>query len=87
MLFIARMESVVHAIQPQPCSSREYVFSESGVVAAAFEARRSSSRSGMSWTPIEKRGRSRWGGALEEIISDTARGMLERTERSYTTND
>lgn len=58
VLFIARIESVVHAIQPQPCSLREYVLSESGVVAAALDARRSSSRNGMSWTPIEKRGRS-----------------------------
>ena len=60
------------------------MFSDSGVVAAAFDARRSSSRSGMSWTPIEKRGRSLWGGAIGERMSETARGMLERTERSYT---
>ena len=84
MLFIARIESVVQAIQPHPCSSREYVFSESGVVAAALEARRSSSRRGISWTPIEKSGRRRWGGAVAERRSETARGMFERTERSYT---
>jgi hypothetical protein len=75
---------VVHAIQPHPCSSRAYVSSELGVVAAALEARKSSSRRGMSWTPIEKRGRRRCGGALSEMRSDTAMGMLERTERSYT---
>lgn len=46
---MARIESVVHAIQPHPGSSRVLEGEESGVdAAAAFEARRSSSRSGMS---------------------------------------
>ena len=75
---------MVHAIQPQPGSSREYAVSESAVEAATLEARRSSSRRGMSCTPIEKSGRRRWGGAVDERRSETARGMLERTEMSYT---
>lgn len=83
--FMARIESVVQAIQPQPGSSRLVWGVESGVEAArALEARRSSSRRGISCTPIQKRGRRRCGGAEEERRSVTARGMLERTERSYT---
>ena len=38
----------MHAIQPHPCSLPELAFSELGVVAAALEARRFSSSSGMS---------------------------------------
>ena len=83
-LFMARMLSVEQAIQPLPGSSRNSECSEPGVAAAALAARRSSSRSGMSWTPIEKRGRSLWGGAVGARRSLTARGMFERTERSYT---
>lgn len=82
--FIARIESVVHAIQPQPSLSRASDVSEPGVVTAALEIRRSSSRRGMSWTPIEKRGRRRWGGAVEARRSSTASGILDKTERSYT---
>ncbi len=85
---MARMESVVQAIQPQPGSSLSSGMEGTGELAAAaavaFDARRSSSRRGMSCTPIEKSGRRRWGGAVGERRSDTARGMLERTERSYT---
>ena len=55
---MARMLSVVQAIQPFPGSSLTSECSKPGVAAAALEARRSSSRSGISWTPIEKRGRS-----------------------------
>lgn len=78
------MLSVVQAIQPLPGSSLTSECSELGVAAAALDARRSSSRSGMSWTPIEKRGRSRCGGAVDARRSLTARGIFERTERSYT---
>lgn len=81
---MARMLSVVQAIQPQPGSSLSSTTEGSGEAAAALEARRSSSRRGMSCTPMEKRGRRRWGGAVGERRSETARGMLERTERSYT---
>jgi hypothetical protein len=45
---MARMLSVVQAIQPLPGSSLSPESSEPGVAAAALEARRSSSRSGMS---------------------------------------
>jgi hypothetical protein len=83
---MARMLSVVQAIQPLPGSSRGSDCSEPGVAAAALEALRSSSRSGMSWTPMEKRGRSLWGGAVDARRSVTARGMFESTERSYTGN-
>ena len=83
-LFMARILSVVQAIQPLPGSSLSSGCSEPVVAAAALEARRSSSRSGMSWTPIENRGRSLWGGAVGASRSLTARGMLESTERSYT---
>jgi hypothetical protein len=86
-LFMARMLSVVQAIQPQPGSSLISEFSEPGVAAAALEARRSSSRSGMSWTPMEKRGRSLCGGAVDARRSLTARGMFERMERSYTVKE
>ena len=44
---MARMLSVVHAIQPRPTSSLT-PSSEPGEVTGAFEARRSSSSSGMS---------------------------------------
>ena len=57
-LFMASILSVVQAIQPLPGSSLSSGCSEPGVAAAALEARRSSSRSGMSWTPIENSGRS-----------------------------
>lgn len=81
---MARMLSVVQAIHPLPGSSLSSEGSEPGVAAAALDARRSSSKSGMSWTPIEKRGRSLCGGAVDAKRSLTARGMLESTERSYT---
>ena len=55
---MARMLSVVQAIQPQPDSSRGPEASEPGVDAATLDNRRSSSSKGMSCTPIEKRGRS-----------------------------
>lgn len=83
MLFIARMLSVVQAIQPHPVLSLASS-SEPGDVAAALEARRSSSSRGISCTPIENNGRSLWGGAFDANRSRTARGTLERTERSYT---
>jgi hypothetical protein len=85
-LFIARILSVVHAIQPQPGSSLCSVTEDPGVVAAALAIRKSSSNKGISWTPIENSGRSRWGGAVEASRSLTAKGMFERTEISYTTN-
>lgn len=85
VLFMARMLSVVQAIQPLPESLSLSSVPEEAA-RAAREARRSSSKSGMSWTPIEKRGRNLWGGALGTRRSVTARGMLERTERSYTLN-
>ncbi len=47
-LFMARMLSVVQAIHPQPGSSLGSECSDPGVAAAALEARRSSSRSGIS---------------------------------------
>ena len=81
---MAKMLSVVQAIQPQPDSSRGSEASEPGVEAAAFDSRRSSSNRGMSCTPIEKSGRSRWGGAVEAKRSLTAKGIFERTEISYT---
>jgi len=81
---MARMLSVVQAIQPQPGSSLSSTTEGLDEAAAALEARRSSSRKGMSCTPMEKRGRKRWGGAVGERRSETARGMLEMTERSYT---
>jgi hypothetical protein len=81
---MARMLSVVQAIQPLPGSSLSSDCSEPGIAAAALEARRSSSRSGMSWIPMEKSGRSLWGGAVDARRSVTARGMFESTERSYT---
>jgi hypothetical protein len=84
VLFIARILSVVHAIQPHPASSLSSGTSESGEVTAASEARRSSSRSGMSCTPMANRGRSRCGGALDAKRSLTARGILESTDKSYT---
>jgi hypothetical protein len=55
---MARILSVVHAIHPHPGSSLFSDTSEPVVAAAAFAARRSSSKSGISWTPIENRGRS-----------------------------
>jgi len=55
---MARILSVVQAIHPFPGSSLNSKCSEPGVAAASLDARRSSSRSGMSWTPMEKRGRS-----------------------------
>lgn len=58
VLFMARILSVVQAIQPHPDSSLGSEASEPGVEAAAFDNRRSSSSRGMSCTPIEKRGRS-----------------------------
>ena len=81
---MASILSVVQAIHPFPGSSLISECSEPGVTADALEARRSSSRSGMSWTPMQKRGRSRWDGELEARRLLTAKGMLERTEMSYT---
>ena len=83
---MAKMLSVVQAIQPFPGSSLISEISGPEVPAAALEARRSSSRRGMSWTPMEKRGRRRWGGAVGARRSLTARGILDNTERSYTLN-
>lgn len=80
---MASMLSVVHAIHPHRFSSLESDHSEPGVVAAAFEARRSS-KSGMSCTPMENNGRSLCGGAVDAIRSSTARGMFESMDRSYT---
>lgn len=78
---MARIPSVVQAIQPRPRSSSS---SESSLIIASGcnEARRSSSRRGMSWTPMLKNGRRRCDGALGLTRLETARGMLEITDRS-----
>jgi hypothetical protein len=81
---MARMLSVVHAIQPHPGSSLISGASGFGVVTAAFEIRKSSSRRGISCTPIENKGRSLCGGAVDANRSLTARGTLESTDISYT---
>lgn len=78
------MLSVVQAIQPQPGSSRPSVWTVSSELALRFEALRSSSRRGISWTPMEKRGRSLCGGAVGSKRSLTARGIFESTDMSYT---
>jgi len=85
--FMARIESVVHAIQPVPGSSRG--ISEPGDVAVDVDgglriAWRSASRYGISWMPIWKRGRRRCGGASGDKRSSTARGIFDRIDRSYT---
>jgi len=85
-LFIAKILSVVHAIQPHPSSSLCSDIDDPDPAAAALAARRSSSSKGISCTPIENNGRSRWGGAVDSIKSLTASGIFERTEMSYTTN-
>lgn len=81
---VARILSVVQAIQPVPGSSRPSVRTVSSEVALRFEALRSSSRRGISWTPMEKRGRSLCGGAVGSSRSLTARGMFESTDMLYT---
>jgi hypothetical protein len=76
------MLSVVHAIQPHPGLSLSSTSSDVDVTIVAFDARRSSSRRGISWMPIENSGLSLCGGAVDARRSLTASGIFERTERS-----
>lgn len=84
VLFIANILSVVHAIQPRPKSSFSEEVEPGEATAGCFEARRSASSSGISWTPIVNSGRSLVGGAASERRSVTASGIFERIEMSYT---
>lgn len=74
--FIARMLSVVHAIHPADVSSCGGALSPSPL--------RVCSKAGISWTPIVNNGRSRWAGASAGSKSETAWGILDKTEKSYT---
>lgn len=82
VFFMARILSVVHAIQPWPGSSLSACMEPGDATGGCLDARRSASRKGMSWTPIVKSGRSRTGGAVSARRSVTARGMLEMTDMS-----
>lgn len=77
--FMARMLSVVHAIQPEPGSSASAGSSWSSSWPPRFAAA-CSSRYEISCTPTAKSGRRRWTGADGSITSQTDRGILERTE-------
>lgn len=78
--FMARMLSVVQAIQPEPASPPE-----SAVPSwRRLEASKSSMRKGMSCTPMVNRGRRRGVGDEGGSLSATEKGILERIEMSYT---
>ena len=70
--FVAKMLSVVHAIQPVAGSSEL-----EGLVVDSFAP---AIKKGMSCTPTAKSGRSRWGGDLGETNSVVERGILERMD-------
>lgn len=79
-----RIPSVVHAIQPCSCSSD---VSCEGECVCLFRDGLWSSRSGISCTPMENNGRKRCGGEFACTSVVTARGILESTERLYTSQN
>lgn len=86
--FIARILSVVQAIQPETGSPRGLVLCSGVGPGLLFaELALSAMRNGISCTPMVNKGRSLWAGADGSSRSYTENGMFARMEMLYTGKD